>query len=342
MSKIDSLDERVMRRLKLRELRILTTVAEARSMGRAAVQLGLSQPAVSKAIAEMENTLGVKLLDRSAQGVEPTLYGRVLLKWAVAVFDDLLRGVREIEFLADPTGGEIRVGSTEMMNAGLLPTVIDRLSRQYPRLVFTVVQAPTIAAQYRDLRERRVDFVFGRMMTPIETEVDLDAEILCEDPLAIVASVGNKWLRRRKIEPAELIDERWCLMAHDSGIGPFVTQAFRARGLGVPRLTVRSNSPHLYYALVHTGRFLSVAPISTLRLSGRRLGLKALPVDLAIQAGPIGLVTLKNRTISPVAQLFIDCARKLAMPFAKQRLSSAGDYIGGEDKASNGRRANGT
>ena len=134
-----------MRRLKLRELRILTTVAEARSMGRAAVQLGLSQPAVSKAIAEMENTLGVKLLDRSAQGVEPTLYGRVLLKWAVAVFDDLLRGVREIEFLADPTG-EIRVGSTEMMNAGLLPTVIDRLSRQYPRLVFTVVQAPTIAA----------------------------------------------------------------------------------------------------------------------------------------------------------------------------------------------------
>jgi DNA-binding transcriptional LysR family regulator len=285
-------------------------------MGKAAALLALSQPAVSKAIAEMEHTLGVRLLDRTAQGVEPTLYGRALLKWAIAIFDDLRQGVREIEFLADPTGGEVRVGCAEIMNAGLLPAVIDRLSRQYPRLVFTVTQAPGIAAQYRDLRERRVDVVFGRMMAPIEDE-DLVAEILFEDPLIVVASAGSKWLRRRKIEPAELIDEPWCLTPDDSAIGPFVVAAFRARGLEVPRLTVRSNSPHLFYAMVHTGRFLSVAPASTLRLSGKRLGLKAVPVDIPIQPGPIGIVTLKNRTISPVAQLFIDCARKLAKPFAK-------------------------
>ena len=317
MSTTSPLDERVMRRLKLRELRILMTVAEAGSMGKAAVQLALSQPAVSKAIAEMEHTLGVPLLDRTAQGVEPTPYGRALLKWAIAVFDDLRQGVREIEFLADPTGGEVRVGCGEIMNAGLLPAVIDRLSRQYPRLVFTVTQAPGVAEQYRDLRERRVDVVFGRMMTPVEDE-DLDSEILFEDPLIVVASAGSKWLRRRKIEPAELIDEPWCLTRYDSAIGPFVAQAFRARGLGVPRLTVRSNSPHLFYAMVHTGRFLSVAPASTLRLSGKRLGLKAVPVDISIPLGPIGIITLKNRTISPVAQLFIDCARKLARPFAKR------------------------
>ena len=316
MSTTGSLDERVMRRLNLRELRILMTVAEAGSMGKAAVQLALSQPAVSKAIGEMEHTLGVPLLDRTAQGVEPTPYGRALLKWAIAVFDDLRQGVREIEFLADPTGGEVRVGCGEIMNAGLLPAVIDRLSRQYPRLVFTVTQAPGVAEQYRDLRERRVDVVFGRMMTPVEDE-DLDSEILFEDPLIVVASAGSKWLRRRKIEPAELIDEPWCLTRYDSAIGPFVAQAFRARGLGVPRLTVRSNSPHLFYAMVHTGRFLSLAPASTLRLSGKRLGLKRVPVDIAIQLGPIGIITLKNRTISPVAQLFIDCARKLARPFAK-------------------------
>jgi len=310
------LDERVMRRLKLRELRILTTVAQAGSMGKAAVQLALSQPAVSKAIAEMEHTLGVPLLDRTAQGVEPTPYGHVLLKWAIAVFDDLRQGVREIEFLADPTGGEVRVGCSEMMNAGLLPAAIDRLSRRYRRLLFTVMVAPNVVEQYCDLRERRVDFVFGRIGTPIED--DLDAELLYEDPLIVVAGAGNKWLRRRNIEPAELIDEPWCLAPYDSGIGPFVVQAFRARGLEMPRLAVRSRSPHLYYALVHTGRFLSVAPTSTLRLSGKRLGLKAVPVDISIPLGPIGIITLKNRTISPVAQLFIDCARKLARPFAKR------------------------
>src|SRR6266849_6036542 len=242
MSTTGPLDERVMRRLKLRELRILMTVAEAGSMGKAAVQLALSQPAVSKAIGEMEHTLGVPLLDRTARGGERTLYGRALLKWAIAVFDDLRQGVREIEFLADPTGGEVRVGCGEIMSAGLLPAVIDRLSRQYPRLVFTVTQAPGVAEQYRDLRERRVDFVFGRMMTPIEDE-DLDAEILFEDPLIVVASAGSKWLRRRKITPAELIDEPWCFSPHDRPAGQIFAQAFRTLGLGAPRLTVRSNSP---------------------------------------------------------------------------------------------------
>src|SRR6266849_6539597 len=229
MSTTSPLDERVMRRLKLRELRILMTVAEAGSMGKAAAKLAISQPAVSKAIGEMEHTLGVPLLDRTAQGVEPTPYGRALLKWAIAVFDDLRQGVREIEFLADPTGGEVRVGCSEIMNTGLLPAVIDRLSRQYPRLVFTVMQAPTIEAQYRDLRERRVDLVFGRVMTPIEDE-DMNVEILFEDPLMIVAGAGSKWLRRRKVDAAELIDEPWCFAPYDlASIGPLVAHAFRAR-----------------------------------------------------------------------------------------------------------------
>src|SRR5262245_28056978 len=103
------LDERVLRRVKLRELRILMTVAETGSMGKAAAQLALSQPAVSKAIAEIERTLGVPLLDRAPRGVEPTIYGGAVLKWATAVFDDLRQAAREVEFLANPTAGEIRI-----------------------------------------------------------------------------------------------------------------------------------------------------------------------------------------------------------------------------------------
>jgi DNA-binding transcriptional LysR family regulator len=318
MSGSTPLDERVIRRLKLRELRIFTTVAQAGSMGKAAAQLALSQPSVSKAIAEMEHTLGVALLDRTPHGVEPTLYGRALLKWAAAIFDDLRQGVREIEFLADPAAGEVRVGSHEVMSAGLLPAVIDRLSRQYPRLVFTVKQAATIPSLYGDLRERRVDFIFGRMMAPIEHE-DLNAEVLLKDPLIIVAGSRSKWLRRRVIDPAELIDEPWCLTPDDLPISPFVAEAFRSWGLKAPRVTVRSNSPHLFYAMVRTGRFLAVAPTSTVQLSGRRLGLKPLPIKFSIQPGPIGIVTLKNRTISPVAQRFIDCARDFVRSLSKGR-----------------------
>jgi DNA-binding transcriptional LysR family regulator len=310
------LEERMMRRIKLRELRILLTVAELGSMGKAAAKLALSQPAISKAIAEMEYTLGVSLLDRTPHGVEPTLYGRALLKWCSAVFDDLSQGAREIESLADPAAGEVRFGSHEAENAGLVPAVIDKLSRQYPRLVFTVKQAATIPSLYDDLRERRVDFIIGRLIASIEHE-ELNAEVLFDDPLVIVAGSRSKWLRRRSIDLAELVDEPWCLVPDHLPIFPFFADAFRASGLKTPHVSVRANSPVLFYAMVSRGRFLTVAPTSTVQLSGRSLGMRPLPIKVAIRPGPVGIITLKNRTISPVAQRFIDCVRTFVRSLSK-------------------------
>ena len=101
-------DERIGRRIKLRDLHILLAVVRCRSMAKAATELTISQPAVSKAIADMEYTLGLRLLDRSWNGIEPTMYGRALIKRGVAIFDELRQGVKELEFLADPTAGELR------------------------------------------------------------------------------------------------------------------------------------------------------------------------------------------------------------------------------------------
>jgi DNA-binding transcriptional LysR family regulator len=311
-------DERIARRLKLRDLHVLKTVAHLGSMGKAAHQLAVSQPAVSKAITDLEYVLGVRLLDRSRQGVEPTPYGTALLKWSVAVFDNLRQGVDEIDALADPTAGELRVGTTEVLTAGLVPAVIDRLSRQYPRMVFNVLQSPGVAQQYRDLRERNIDFILGRVVMPISDE-DLQVDVLFEDSLFVVAGLNNKWHRRRKIDAAELINEPWALPPYDSFIGSIVKEAFRAKGLDGPRMTVSSTSLQLYTALLATGRFLAVRSGSNLRLSGKRLSAKALRVDLPIRPVHVGIVTLKGRTISPVARLFIECARKIAKPLAKAR-----------------------
>ena len=123
-------------------------------MAKAAAHLNLSQPAVSKAIAALEHTLGVRLLDRSRQGVEPTPHGRALLRRGVAIFDELRQGVSEIEFLADPSSGELRIGCADSMLAGLLPVVINKLCDRHPRLTFRVSQAPSGAGLYRELRER--------------------------------------------------------------------------------------------------------------------------------------------------------------------------------------------
>ena len=130
--------DRIGRRLKLRDLHILFAVVQWGSMAKAAHHLAISQPVVSASIGGLEQTLGVRLLDRSRRGVQPTMYGRALLNHGLAAFDALRQGVKEIEFLADPTVGELRIGCPEWIAAGLLPAIIDRLSQQHPQLVFYV------------------------------------------------------------------------------------------------------------------------------------------------------------------------------------------------------------
>src|ERR1700755_2230605 len=102
-------DDRISRRIKLRHLRTVIAVAQSGSMARAAELLAVSQPVVSKAIAELEQIGGGTLFARLAHGVTPTLYGRALLGRSAAMLDDLKTSVSELRHLADPTRGELRI-----------------------------------------------------------------------------------------------------------------------------------------------------------------------------------------------------------------------------------------
>ena len=140
--------DRIGRRLKLRDLHVLSAVVQWGSMAKAAQHLAVSQPVVSAAVADLEHAIGVRLLDRSRRGVEPTIYGRALLKHGMVAFDALKQGVKEIEFLADPTAGELRIGCPEWISAGLLPVIIDRMLQKHPRIVFHVDQTITAHAGF--------------------------------------------------------------------------------------------------------------------------------------------------------------------------------------------------
>src|SRR6185436_2080109 len=195
--------DRIGRRLKLRDVHILLAVVQWGSMARAAERLAISQPVISKAIADLERTVGVRLLDRNRLGAEPTPYGQALLRHGLAAFDELRQGVKEIEGLADPTAGEVQVGATEAMAAGLLPVVIDGLYGRYPRITVSITQAPTGTTLYQGLRERTVDLILGRLLSPLEP--DLNTEILFDDPQYVVAGRRSPWVKRRRIRLAELI-----------------------------------------------------------------------------------------------------------------------------------------
>jgi DNA-binding transcriptional LysR family regulator len=307
-------DERIGRRLKLRDLHLLLAVAQTGSMAKAGKRLAISQPAVSKAIAEMEHTFGVPLLDRTPKGVEPTRYGRALIKRSVAVFDELRQGVSDVEFLRDPTVGEARIGSAEPLAAGLVTAVIERLSRQYPRITFHVVRDDP-ATLLHHLDERNVELVLTRMPRPL-VEKHMSAEVLYHDAVVIVAGAQNPWTRRRKVELADLVNEPWVLPPPDAVLASIVLEAFRASGLETPRTTVATLSLSMRNSLLATGRFLSVHPSFAMKFSKSNPPIKALPIELPTTRQATALITLQRRTLSPVANLFINCTREVVKSMA--------------------------
>jgi DNA-binding transcriptional LysR family regulator len=307
-------NDRTKRRLKLRDLDILMSLIETGSMGKAANRLGISQPAVSKAIVELEHALGVQLVDRSRRGVVPTPYGLALARRSVAIFNDLRQGVQDIDFLADPTKGEIRIGTTDPLMPVIISPVIDRLSRKYPGMFFHVVVGGN-ETLYGDVTERNIELATCRMTGELPAE--LAGETLFHDSFAVMTSARNPLTRRRKLTLAQLANEPWTLYPFDSFFGSLIAQAFRANGHEPPRPTVSSQSFSVQNELLATGRFLTVLPSFMLKVSSANLALKALPVALPNTPMPIGIITLKNRTLTPLAQLFIDNVRSFAKSLGK-------------------------
>lgn len=318
MARLSNWETQIGRRLRLRDLHVLFTVAQRGSMAKAAVELGISQPAVSDVIANIEHALAVRLFDRTAQGVELTVFGEALLKRSVAAFDELKQGVRDIEFLSDPARGELRLGCGPATSIAFLHPIIRKFVRAYPHVVLHVAELPPPRRELLELRERKFDLILGHWVTSFPHDPlgdDLNVEILFNDPLVVVAGAKNPLARRRKIDLAELTNEPWILSAPTSRNYLSIAEAFRARGLTMPKINVVTSSPQVRTHLLADEPFLSTCPKSL----ADRHSLKVLPVDLPMPQWSVAIVTLKNRTLSPVVERFIECSRDIAKSMAKMR-----------------------
>jgi DNA-binding transcriptional LysR family regulator len=307
--------DRVERRLRLHDLRVLMTVTEAGSMGKAAEQLGTSQPAISRAIADLEHVLGVQLLDRGPRGVEATAFGRLVIARGITVFDELRQTVRDVEFLADPSAGEVRIAASIAVAVSFVSTVIERLTKQYARLSFDVLSTDNVTAR-RALEERRVDLMIGHLIDPVPAS-RMATEILFHEPHVVVAGAKNPLLRRRNLRLKDLTGEPWMFPPPESLFGSVVQEAFAAEGLDLPRAVVTSLLP-LRGALLSTGRFLTMVPKVVSDFSPDKTAFRRLPLALPTTRRPFAIVTVKGRSLSSPAGLFIDHARKLAAQLAKQ------------------------
>jgi DNA-binding transcriptional LysR family regulator len=312
--------EQLERRLKLRELRILLAVVRAGGMAKGAAELGISQPNVSKAIADLEHAFGVRILDRTAYGVEPTMYGRALVERAKAMFDELRYAVKDVAFLADPTSGQLRIGCSDFA-AGAISVAMDRMSSRYPRISFEVLSADGGALQ-RELRERTIELFVAIVEDSLDTEL-FDAEVLYDDPLVVVADGRHPLVRRRRVELAELVNKPWAMPPANTASGSYIREVFQRADLPLPDTVVSTYSTILRHNMIATGRFITVLPKSMLEVMAAPLSLKALPVELPPRRRAMALVVLRQRTLSPIAQLFVQTMRDVAKPKAKMRRTAA-------------------
>jgi DNA-binding transcriptional LysR family regulator len=115
------------------------------------------------------------------------------------------------------------------------------------------------------------------------------------------------------------VNEPWTWPAAGTVIDSLVIEAFRASGIEPPRATIYADAYSLRLRLAATGRFLAIVPASIMKFSGMPASIKMLPVDLPTTRRQIGIITLRNRTLTPLAQVFIECAREIAQPLAKNR-----------------------
>lgn len=311
--------ERARRRVRLRDLETLVVVAQAGSMRAAAPALHLSEPAISKGIRELEDAVGLKLLERGRRGVSPTPFGEALVRRSRALADDLQNALRELEELADPESGEIRLGAMETLQAGVVAATAQIQLARHPRMrmVFESGQSQDLMGHF--LQQRLVDFVVARPLTwPLPPE--LEGEALFFDQLKVAVGVAHPLARRRKVTLADLQQEHWILSRAESMPHTPIPQAFKAAGLAMPAKVVLSGSLNMRQNMLASGRFVTGVPHSLLPFAHLKGNFHILPVELPPWPLPTMVLRLKGRGLNPAAESFIATLRELSKPLQRPKL----------------------
>jgi DNA-binding transcriptional LysR family regulator len=298
----------ILRRVTLRELRLLLAVSRSGSILKAAENVGLTQPAVSRAIADLEDTIGVRLFDRTNRGVEETPQGRILLDRTRGMFEEMRLAIEEIDAVADATVGEVRIGGTPAMCGGLLAHAVSLVVAARPGVRHQVqeMEAERLASA---IRARGLDLALGR-----EPATQADGEIafekLFDDHLFVVAGQRHPLASQRRVLPRHLAEQRWLLPDAESQTYRQVDAALRRHGVLLPPTTVTTMSILMRYQLLQTGVFVTAMHGSALRHC-RLPAIRVLPIELDAVI-PVGLSRLKGRTLAPAAEAFADALREIS------------------------------
>lgn len=305
-------------RIRTRQLMLLLAIQEHHSLRKAAEHLGMSQPAATKMLQDMENLIGLKLFECGRRGLQATAYGDAMTRYAQGVSADLA-GVRE-ELLAIHSGniGKIRVGAIMAPVPQLLTSTLLSIKQQHPRLTISI-QVDTSDVLITALREERLDVVIGRIPDAWD-DTSLVFNPIQEEALSIVCSPQNEAARKYHVTLQNLANLPWVLQAHPSPMRKIIELSFIEARLALPLNIMETSSMLLTSSLVRHSDMLAVMPTLVANHYVERGTLAIVPLPIQKHLPPFGILMRKTRSPSPAVQIFIEQVTRLAQtPAGRER-----------------------
>jgi len=300
----------LLRRITMAELRSLLAIKSAGNLTRAAQALGISQPALSQQLREVEEKLGMVLFIRHRRGLEATQTGNVMLRLAEALNVDLQIAADGLALAASQQGTSIRIGSMPITSAGLLAVALGRLVHELPHVNVVLMEGPR-ETLLEHLRHRRIDLFIGRL-PEVEDVPDLQRETLFLDGAVVVAGARHPLGRRPRLTMQQLMDHPWVLPAEDTSFFVQIAQSMRAVGLSPPPSRVRSYSMLSIPAIVSSSEMLGFLPTSMFGSGAMSAGLQRLSVDFNWVASPVGVLMHKEATGDDMLERMLGILRSVA------------------------------
>lgn len=309
--------DRLIRHLKLRELRAIAEIAHAGSILGAAAALGSTQPALTRALAGAEAKLGVTLFERMPRGVRPTVFGEAMLRRIAAVFSEIRGAADDIASLNGLSQGTISIGVMPLAAAGLVPEVLQRILMGRPGLRATVLEGNP-ESLLNELRTRRIEIIVGRLALA-DADSDLAKDVLYDEELSVAARGEHPLHRRRRILLGELITEPWILPPPDTAFFAQVATMFDHAGLAIPRHQIRTLSVPVNLGVVMRTNYLTILPRSLLMLGFVPPSIRPLPVALPTTRGPVGFIRLPGATETPALREFVAATRAVVAAITSRK-----------------------
>lgn len=303
--------------LKPRHLQLLVTLDELRNLGKTATQLHVSQPAVSLALAEIEKGLGVRLFERTARGVHPTVYGECLIRQASSMLSGLAQTRDELRALLSGATGRCSVGAMPAMTPALVPKALVLLKQRAPTTTVALHEGP-MDVLLPALRRGALDFIVGRLHRDALVDDGLAEKPLFDGASALVVRTGHPLASLRRIEWSALAGHAWILPPVGSLPHEPLELAFQQHGMALPSNTVETLSTHVILAyLQSTDAIGLLSRVAAQHYRDLNL-LEVLPLELPQVLRPVGLTWRREVPLSPAAQQFMR-----ALEDTSQRLTQA-------------------